>query len=74
MFWASRLETIGVNSASIPRKQLSVGRLVSTIETVRNNTSYRSKAVEIGELARGETGVARAVELIENHFCILTCQ
>jgi sterol 3beta-glucosyltransferase len=67
-FWGKRVEQLGVGTKPIPRKQLTVERLVAAIQTAVSNEMMRSRAASLGQKIRAENGVTQAVKVIES-FC-----
>jgi sterol 3beta-glucosyltransferase len=63
-FWAQRVCTLGVGPRPIPRKKLSVERLVEAITAAIGDADMRRRAAALGRRIRAENGVQRAVELI----------
>jgi sterol 3beta-glucosyltransferase len=63
-FWARRVAETGIGPTGIPRRRLTVERLVVAIgEAIQESTAAR--AGRIGELIRAEDGVGKAVTIIE---------
>jgi sterol 3beta-glucosyltransferase len=65
-FWGQRIHALGVGPAPIPRKALTAGRLAQAIIIATQDAAMRQRASALGERIRGEDGVARAVEVIED--------
>lgn len=65
-FWGQRIHALGVGPAPIPRKALPARRLTRAIANATQDTTIRQHASALGEKIRGEDGVARAVEVIED--------
>jgi len=63
-FWGHRVYELGVGPKPIPRKRLTVGRLVEAIQQAVSNTALQKNAFNLGERIRAEDGIARAVEII----------
>ncbi|KAB8332221.1 glycosyltransferase family 1 protein [Scytonema tolypothrichoides VB-61278] len=64
-FWGQRVADLGVGTAPIPRKQLTVERLAQAIQTATGDRAMRQCAANLGEKIRAEDGVANAVEIIQ---------
>lgn len=65
-FWGQRVADLGVGTAPIPRKQLTVERLATAIDRVVTDRSMRQRAVELGAKIQAEDGIANAVAAIES--------
>lgn len=64
-FWGGRIKALGVGSAPIPQKKLTVEKLSAAIRQVTTDASIREKAASLGQQIRSEDGVANAVHFIE---------
>lgn len=64
-FWGWQVQKLGVGSKPIPRKKLTVGRMVRAIQQVVNDERIKTKAVQLGQQIRAEKGVDVAIRLIE---------
>lgn len=64
-FWGQRVADLGVGTAPIPRKQLTVERLAQAIQMVMGDRSLRQRAADLGAKIRIEDGVANAVATIQ---------
>lgn len=64
-FWARRMHALGVATRPVPRKGLTVERLVSAVQQAAHDPGMRERAERLGERIAGEDGVGRAVALIE---------
>ncbi len=64
-FWGQRVADLGVGTAPIPRKHLTVERLATAIDRVASDRSMRQRAAELGAKIQAEDGIANAVALIE---------
>ncbi len=60
-FWAQRVEALGVGGISIPRRKLTVERLVASLQKVLGDQRIQQAAHRLGEKMRTENGVANAV-------------
>lgn len=67
-FWGHRLHELGVGTAPIPQKQLTVDALATAIRTVVTDREMQRHAGEIGERIRAEDGVIRAVDVIQERL------
>ena len=63
-FWGARIKALGVGSAPIPQKKLTVEKLSAAILQVTTNRLIREKATLLGEQIRSENGVSNAVNFI----------
>ena len=63
-FWGKRVAELGIGPLPIPRRQLSVERLVHAIEEVIINQSMSQRAKDIGIKLRAEQGLKNAVIVI----------
>lgn len=61
-----RVADLGVGTAPIPRKQLTVERLAEAIQTAVGDRTMRQRAADLGAKIRTEDGVANAVAIIKN--------
>ncbi|MBN2502179.1 MAG: glycosyltransferase family 1 protein [Anaerolineales bacterium] len=64
-FWAKRVTELGVGPQPIPRRKLTVERLVAAITTATIDKNMQARAASLGDRIRAEDGVTRAIELIE---------
>jgi sterol 3beta-glucosyltransferase len=71
-FWGQRVADLGVGTAPIPRKQLTVQRLVQAIQTVVGDRTMQRQAANLGEKIRSEDGVANAVAIIKKLETVIT--
>ena len=62
-FWAHRLHALGVAPAPVPRRTLTVDRLVAALDA--GNDAMRRRARELGALIAAEDGTGAAVRIIE---------
>jgi sterol 3beta-glucosyltransferase len=65
-FWGQRVFKLGAGPRPIPAKRLTEGALASAIRATTSK-EMRRRAAALGEQIRGEDGVARAVEAIDEH-------
>jgi sterol 3beta-glucosyltransferase len=63
-FWGRRVHDLGAGPAPIPQTTLTAPRLAQALRTTMD-PSVQTRAAEIGEKIRRETGVANAVAVIE---------
>jgi len=63
--WAKRAHQLGVTSAPIPRRKLSIERLAEAIRTATLDGAARRRVAELGDAIRAEDGVQRPVEQFE---------
>ncbi len=66
-FWGQRVAALGVGPRPIPRRRLSVENLAQAIGCAVSDTVMQKNAARLGERIRAENGIARAVEVIEQH-------
>ncbi len=64
-FWGQRVSDLGVGTAPIPRKQLTVEQLAQAIQTAVGDRTMQQQAANLGERIRSEDGVANAVAIIQ---------
>jgi UDP:flavonoid glycosyltransferase YjiC (YdhE family) len=64
-FWGSRVQAIGAGPKPIPQKRLTAARLARAVSTALTDPAMRRRASALGDLIRGEDGVARAVEVLD---------
>jgi sterol 3beta-glucosyltransferase len=64
LFWGQRVEKLGVGTAPIPRKQLTVERLAQAIHRAVTDPVMRQQAAHLGARIQSEDGIAHAVEVI----------
>jgi sterol 3beta-glucosyltransferase len=64
-FWASRLQTLGIAPAPLPRKKLDAAGLAKRIRAITADVDARERARTIGEAMAREDGVGQAVKWIE---------
>lgn len=65
-FWGSKVFKLNVGPKPIPRKKLTVDKLVNAINLVLNSTKYKENAIKLSEKIRSEDGVDKAVNIIES--------
>jgi sterol 3beta-glucosyltransferase len=64
-FWGRRIFELGCGPRPIPRKQLTVARLVSAIEQAATDRTLQQRAAKVGQQIRSEAGIVKAAQLIE---------
>lgn len=64
-FWGDRVFELDAGPRPIPRRTLSVSRLIAAIERATNHPTIRRAAGELGEEIQSETGVEDAIDTIE---------
>lgn len=64
-FWAARVQALGVGPRPIPRRQLTVERLVEALRRAMTDPGMRARAAALGAQLRAEDGVARAVAVLQ---------
>jgi sterol 3beta-glucosyltransferase len=63
-FWGQRVADLGVGVPPIPRKQLTVDRLVAAIDRATTDRSLRQRAADLGTKIQSEDGIGNAVALV----------
>lgn len=64
-FWGRRAHELGVGTAPIPRKKLTVDRLAAAINDATTNRALQANARALGEKIQQEDGLAEAVKWVE---------
>jgi sterol 3beta-glucosyltransferase len=64
-FWGRAVERLGVGTAPIPRKKLTVDNLVTAIMEATTNRTMRANARALGEKVHAEDGLAESVRWVE---------
>jgi sterol 3beta-glucosyltransferase len=64
-FWGSQLQKLGIGVKPIPRKKLTLNKLVSAIQQVVNDDGIKKNAGQLGQKICSEEGVFMAVTMIE---------
>jgi sterol 3beta-glucosyltransferase len=67
-FWGRRTAELGVGPRPIPRKKLTAERLAEAIRVAVTDPAMRDWSAALGAQIQAEDGVARAVELFEQHL------
>ena len=67
-FWGSELERLGVAARTLKRKGLKPRQLAERLSDVFASPMMTRRAEELGNLMRGEDGVATAIRLIEERL------
>ncbi len=65
--WAGLATHLGVRPPLGDMKALTAEKLAAAINAAVNDASLRARAAALGQQIRAENGIARAVELIEQH-------
>ena len=68
--WANVMVKLGVGPQLPGIRKATAEILAEAIKTAINDTSMRARTAALGEKIRAEDGVARAVEIIEQHAAI----
>lgn len=63
-FWAERVGALGLGPAPLPQRSLTAEKLAQALRQLMDDDGMRERARALGEVIRGEAGVARAVEMI----------
>jgi sterol 3beta-glucosyltransferase len=64
LFWGQRVERLGVGTAPIPRKKLTVELLAQAIHRAVTDPVMRQRAANLGAKIQAEDGIANAVRVI----------
>ena len=62
--WAYRVKALGIGPSPIPRSRLTAERLANAITQAVTDQAMRQRAAALGEKARAEDGVGKAVRII----------
>ncbi len=65
--WAERVVALGVGPSAPALKRLSVEKLAGAIRTAVDDPSIRVRAAALGKQIQAENGIARAVDIINQH-------
>jgi sterol 3beta-glucosyltransferase len=65
-FWGRRVAELGVGTAPIPRKQLTVEKLAQAIQTATTDPVMRQQAANLGAKIRKEDGIANVVAIVRD--------
>jgi UDP:flavonoid glycosyltransferase YjiC (YdhE family) len=63
-FWGQRAAALGVGTAPIPRKQLTVDLLAQAIQQGVTDQAMRRRAAQLGSRIRSEDGIGESVRVI----------
>jgi UDP:flavonoid glycosyltransferase YjiC (YdhE family) len=63
-FWGQRVADLGVGTAPIPRKQLTVERLAQAIDRAVTDPLIRQRAAELGARIRAEDGIGNVASIV----------
>jgi sterol 3beta-glucosyltransferase len=66
LFWGQRVEKLGVGTAPIPRKKLTVENLAQAIDRAVTDPWMRQRADDLGAKIKAEDGIANAMRVIES--------
>jgi UDP:flavonoid glycosyltransferase YjiC (YdhE family) len=66
-FWGQRIADLGVGPAPIPAAQASVEQAAAAVRTMVGDQAMRRRAADLGRQIQAEDGVARAVEVLQQH-------
>jgi sterol 3beta-glucosyltransferase len=64
-FWGQRVADLGVGVAPIPRKQLTVERLVNAIDRVTTDRAMQQRAADLGAKIQAEDGIGNVVAIVK---------
>ena len=67
-FWGERVYSLGCGPKPLPFLKLTGSSLANRLEKLVSNASYRRNAVRMGALLREESGILRAVKMIEQEL------
>jgi UDP:flavonoid glycosyltransferase YjiC (YdhE family) len=67
LFWGKIATDLGVGPKPVPRKKLTVDNLAQAIERAVTDKEMHRKAAELGKRIQTENGIARAIEIIQQH-------
>lgn len=62
-FWGQKIADLGVGTAPIPRKQLTVAKLATAIDRAINDPVMRQRAADLGVKIRAEDGIGDVVSI-----------
>ena len=68
LFWGQRVEKLGVGTAPIPRKKLTVELLARAIDRAVTDPVMRQQAANLGVKIQAEDGIASVVALVDSYF------
>lgn len=68
-YWGQRVHQLGVGLPFIPRPRLTSKNLAAALQNLTTNAVLRDNATALGKQIRAETGLEKAVSLIEKTFC-----
>jgi sterol 3beta-glucosyltransferase len=63
-FWGQRVADLGVGTAPIPRKHLTVERLAQAIDRAVTDSVMRQRAAALGTKIQAEDGIGRVVAIV----------
>ena len=66
--WAQRMHAIGVATAPIPRRRMSVRDLHGAVAAATRDPALSARTAMVGATVRGEDGVANALRALEDHL------
>jgi sterol 3beta-glucosyltransferase len=73
LFWGQRVAKLGVGTAPIPRKKLTVELLAQAIHQAVTDPVMRYQAANLGSKIQGEDGIVNAVSIIGSSDANLIC-
>lgn len=68
LFWARRMEQVGVAPAGQPQSRLSPEGLAQAFGRAVSDEALAARATDLGALVRAEDGVTAAVGALERHL------
>jgi sterol 3beta-glucosyltransferase len=63
-FWGQRIADLGVGTAPIPRKQLTVEKLAQAIDRAVTDPVMRQRAADLGAKIQSEDGIGNVVSIV----------
>jgi sterol 3beta-glucosyltransferase len=67
-FWGDRVYALGAGPRPIARRQLTTARLEQAISSAIRDESMRGRARGLKQLIQSESGVSRAIEVLEQYL------
>jgi sterol 3beta-glucosyltransferase len=65
-FWGQRIADLGVGTAPIPRKQLTVEKLANAIDRAVTDPVMRQRAADLGAKIQAEDGIGNVVTIVRS--------
>ncbi len=67
-FWGDRIAMLGVGVRAVPRLQLSIDTLSSSIGALVNNQGFKANAEQLADQIALENGTQNTVQIIQSHY------